>query len=78
MQKILYLIRHAKSDWENPLLRDFDRPLSERGLRIAPQMANLLYQVLRNVLFALPLILLRNLGAKQKIFFWKRLFMKHL
>ncbi len=42
MQKTIYLIRHAKSDWENPLLRDFDRPLSERGLRIAPQMAALL------------------------------------
>jgi phosphohistidine phosphatase len=49
MQKILYLIRHAKSDWENPLLRDFDRPLSERGLRIAPQMANLLHNKVNEI-----------------------------
>ncbi|MCS7074215.1 MAG: histidine phosphatase family protein [Bacteroidia bacterium] len=36
--KILYLIRHAKSSWDNPLLSDFERPLNERGLRDAPIM----------------------------------------
>ena len=34
--KLLTLIRHAKSDWDNPILRDHDRPLNERGLRAAP------------------------------------------
>ena len=29
--KQLILIRHAKSDWGNPGLDDFDRPLNERG-----------------------------------------------
>ncbi len=38
MKKII-LIRHAKSDWENYSLPDYDRPLAERGLRDAPQMA---------------------------------------
>lgn len=38
----LYLIRHAKSSWESPGLRDFDRPLNDRGLEIAPRMAQLL------------------------------------
>jgi len=35
----LVLIRHAKSDWKNAALRDFDRPLNKRGLRDAPRMA---------------------------------------
>lgn len=34
----LTLFRHAKSAWENPGLKDFDRPLSERGLKAAPRM----------------------------------------
>ncbi len=38
----LYLIRHAKSSWDHPGLRDFDRPLNSRGHRDAPQMALLL------------------------------------
>ncbi len=37
--KALYLIRHAKSDWNNPSLSDFDRPLNKRGFRDAPFMA---------------------------------------
>ena len=36
--KRLYLVRHAKSSWENLELRDFDRPLNERGERDAPRM----------------------------------------
>ena len=31
-------MRHAKSDWTNPLQKDFDRTLNERGLRNAPMM----------------------------------------
>jgi phosphohistidine phosphatase len=34
--KLLTLIRHAKSDHGPPLLQDFQRPLSARGLRDAP------------------------------------------
>lgn len=40
--RTLYLIRHAKSSWDNPGLRDFDRPLNERGLKDGPRMAQLL------------------------------------
>lgn len=36
--KTVYLIRHAKSDWGDPTLRDFDRPLNKRGNRDAPEM----------------------------------------
>lgn len=38
--KQLYLIRHAKSDWSNPSLDDFDRGLSPRGKRDIKLMAN--------------------------------------
>ena len=37
--KTLLLIRHAKSDWDDASLRDFDRPLNERGKQDAPRMA---------------------------------------
>lgn len=40
--RTLYIIRHAKSSWDNPGLRDFNRPLNDRGLREAPMMAQLL------------------------------------
>lgn len=36
--KTLYVIRHAKSSWEDTNLPDFDRPLNERGKRDAPRM----------------------------------------
>ncbi len=38
MNRRLMLLRHAKSDWSNPLLDDHDRPLATRGLRDAPLM----------------------------------------
>lgn len=37
--KTLYLLRHAKSSWDDPELRDFERPLNERGLHDVPEMA---------------------------------------
>ena len=40
--KSLTLIRHAKSSWKDPTLRDFDRPLNKRGYRNAPFMGQLL------------------------------------
>jgi len=37
--KKLMLVRHAKSDWDNPDLTDFERPLNKRGEKDAPVMA---------------------------------------
>ncbi len=37
--KILILVRHAKSAWNTLAKTDFDRPLSKRGERDAPRMA---------------------------------------
>jgi phosphohistidine phosphatase len=42
--KKLYLVRHAKSSWGNPELRDLDRPLNDRGKRDAPFMGRLMKQ----------------------------------
>lgn len=36
--KNLLVMRHAKSDWGNSALSDFDRPLNERGVKSAPLM----------------------------------------
>jgi phosphohistidine phosphatase len=36
--KKLYIVRHAKSDWSNPALNDFERTLNKRGLHDAPLM----------------------------------------
>ncbi len=36
--KTLFLLRHAKSSWDDPDLSDFDRPLNKRGLKAAPKM----------------------------------------
>lgn len=36
--KTLYIVRHAKSSWADPLQDDFDRPLNDRGKRDAPRM----------------------------------------
>jgi phosphohistidine phosphatase len=46
--KQLFLIRHAKSDWNAPSTGDFDRPLNDRGKRDAPIMAQrLLHKKIR-------------------------------
>ena len=37
--KTLFLIRHAKSSWDQENLNDIDRPLNERGRANAPLMA---------------------------------------
>lgn len=33
--KTIFLLRHAKSSWDDPVERDFDRPLNARGRRAA-------------------------------------------
>lgn len=51
--KRLYLLRHAKSSWDDPALADHDRPLAPRGRRAAVAMA----QHLRNEGIAPELVL---------------------
>ncbi len=42
--KKLFIVRHAKSSWDNPKLDDYDRPLNKRGKRNAPEMGKRLAQ----------------------------------
>jgi phosphohistidine phosphatase len=42
--KVLHLMRHAKSSWDNPGLVDRDRGLNKRGKRDAPRMGEALSQ----------------------------------
>ena len=37
--KLLYLLRHAKSSWDDPDIDDFDRVLNKRGRKAAKTMA---------------------------------------
>jgi phosphohistidine phosphatase len=37
-RKQLFVLRHAKSSWDDSSLADFDRPLAPRGLKTAPLM----------------------------------------
>lgn len=39
-ERRLLLMRHAKSDWDDPQLKDHDRPLNARGRRGADVMAH--------------------------------------
>ncbi len=43
--KKIYLLRHAKSSWDNPELDDFERPLNKRGRRDIPVMAKIINKV---------------------------------
>ena len=37
-------MRHAKSSWTNPLLKDHDRPLSERGIKACHKIETFISQ----------------------------------
>jgi phosphohistidine phosphatase len=54
--KRIYIVRHAKSSWDNPLLDDFSRPLNDRGKRDAPRMAKRLKEkrIIPDVMLASP------------------------
>ncbi|EHQ24580.1 putative phosphohistidine phosphatase, SixA [Mucilaginibacter paludis DSM 18603] len=38
------IVRHAKSDWDNAGISDFDRPLNHRGFKSASEMAQRLHK----------------------------------
>lgn len=59
--KLLIILRHGKSDWGNPELDDFDRPLNERGKKNAVETGFFLSDK-----FGKPDIMLSS-GAKRAI-----------
>lgn len=60
MKQIL-LMRHGKSDWSNPELEDFDRPLKKRGRKDSAMMGKLL-----NEKKQLPGVVLCSTAARAK------------
>lgn len=40
MSRELYILRHAKSDWESGATTDGERPLNKRGRKDAPRIGN--------------------------------------
>ena len=44
--KTLYIVRHAKSSWEYPSVKDIDRPLKERGINDAYLISKILNRIL--------------------------------
>lgn len=79
MKKIL-LMRHAKSSWNNAALRDFDRPLNQRGNSDAPKMGLYLKElgIIPDQIFSSPanrakstvLKVIDQLGLDEKSITW--------
>jgi len=40
VKRTLYLLRHAKSSWDDPSLPDYERPLARRGRRACARLAS--------------------------------------
>lgn len=55
-EKNLIIIRHGKSSWDYPSVSDFDRPLKDRGISDAHEMAGRLLQkdILPDLIFSSP------------------------
>ncbi len=45
VKRTILMMRHAKSSWSNPHLRDYDRPLNHRGKNDAPKMGTYLKEL---------------------------------
>ncbi len=48
MKEVIF-VRHAKSDWDHPGLKDIERPLAPRGMKDAPVMASKLKSLVNDV-----------------------------
>jgi phosphohistidine phosphatase len=56
MKRTLFLVRHAKSSWDDVALPDKERPLADRGKRDAPMMGKRLakHQVKPDLILSSP------------------------
>jgi len=64
--KKLFLVRHAKSSWDDPSLDDIDRPLNDRGKNNAPEMGERLKKqgILPDLLISSPASRARSTAKK--------------
>ena len=63
--KTLYVLRHAKSSWDDPDLADFDRPLNTRGKTAASFMGDLMDRndLVPDVILASPAVRAKTTAA---------------
>lgn len=56
--KHLFIVRHAKSTWDYPTISDIDRPLKDRGIKDAYEIANkvLIRAVLPDAIISSPAV----------------------
>ena len=66
--KTLFVLRHAKSSWDDPELADFDRPLNNRGAAAAPFMGELMQreELRPDVIISSPAVRARTTAALVK------------
>jgi phosphohistidine phosphatase len=81
--KTLFLLRHAKSSWEDSNLADFDRPLNSRGLKAARFIGELMFErgLAPQAIFSSPAkrakqtaVLVREIGELPAIVFEERIY----
>lgn len=83
--KTIYLIRHARSDWSEPLIEDIDRGLNARGKKSIPIIAKELKEkkIKPDIIISSPAKrakltikgLLKELDGSDKIFYKDDLYM---
>ena len=54
--KNIFFLRHAKSSWDDFALKDFDRPLSTRGIQDADLMGNFFKSKKHKIVTSSPII----------------------
>ena len=66
--KTLYVLRHAKSSWEDADLADFERPLNERGEATAPFMGDVMkrYGLEPELILASPAVRAKETAIRVK------------
>ena len=66
--KTLYILRHAKSSWDDPDLADFDRPLNGRGKTAAPFMGEVMRRKgwMPEVILSSPAVRARETARRAK------------
>ena len=66
--KTLFVLRHAKSSWDDSSLADFDRPLNDRGKKAAPLMGRIMAErdLVPEVIFSSPAVRARETASLVK------------
>ena len=66
--KTLFVLRHAKSSWDDSSLADYDRPLNDRGKTAAPFMGRIMAErdLVPAVIFSSPAVRARETASLVK------------